>query len=55
MVEIAALLIGLLIAAGGLYYLMKEKADQEARKIYGITLIAGVVITSTAAVKMFWL
>lgn len=44
MVKIIGMIIGLLIAVGGLYYLIKEKEDKEARKIYTIALIAGIVV-----------
>lgn len=45
-----ALLIGLLVLAGGLYYLSKEKQDAESKKIYGITAAAGAVVTVIAVV-----
>lgn len=53
MFEIVALLVGVLLVGGGLYYLTAEKSDHEARKIYKITLVAGVIIAAAAAAKLF--
>lgn len=39
-VSIIGSIIGILVAAFGIYYLIKEKDDKESRKIYGI--ISGV-------------
>lgn len=39
-------IIGLLVAAIGIYYFIKEKQDAESRKIYGTASIAGVLIFS---------
>lgn len=44
MIPIIACLAGLLILGGGLYYLVREKADQESRKICLLTALAGAVI-----------
>lgn len=41
---IIGLLIGILIMGAGIYYLVIEKQDKEARKIYGITTVAGLII-----------
>ena len=47
--NIVALIIGILILGGGLYYLSKEKQDQESRKIYGIvSMIGGVIVVAFA-------
>lgn len=46
MISVIACLAGLLILGGGLYYLVREKADQEARKIYLFTALAGAVIAA---------
>ncbi|MDO4315002.1 MAG: hypothetical protein Q4C45_04440 [Oscillospiraceae bacterium] len=51
--SIIILLVGLLILGGGLYYLVKAPADQESRRIYGITAAVGAVIVIAAVVKMF--
>ena len=40
--NIIGFVIGILILIAGIYYLVKEKADKESRKIYGITTAAGV-------------
>ena len=52
MISLLALLIGLAVLAGGIYFLLREKEDPESRKIYLITTLAGVVIFAGAAVKM---
>lgn len=43
-VKVIALLIGILIMGAGIYYLVTEKNDKEARKIYMITTIVGLAI-----------
>lgn len=50
--NIVALLIGLMILGAGIYYLMKEKEDKESRKIYGITILVGAVITVLILVRV---
>lgn len=44
---VIALVIGVMIFLGGLYYLQKEKYDAD-RKIYLITVIAGAIIVAVA-------
>lgn len=51
-VKIIGLVIGVLVAAFGLYYLAKEKNDPESRKIYGIASAAGVVLAVVMAVLL---
>ena len=43
-VKIIGMVIGVLILAAGLYYLVKEKEDAESRKIYTVVSIAGGVV-----------
>ena len=38
------IIIGAMILGAGIYYLVKEKADKEARKIYPITTVAGAIL-----------
>lgn len=52
-VPIVACVIGILLIIAGVYYLAKEKADSESRRIYAITLLVGVVITAVALIKLF--
>lgn len=47
------LVIGVIILIGGLYFLIKEKKDREAQKIYIITSIIGALITIGGVVKIF--
>lgn len=43
-VKIIGMVIGVLILAAGLYYLVKEKEGAESRKIYTVVSIAGGVV-----------
>ena len=47
------LLVGVMMAAAGLYYRVKDKDDAESRKIYGIVALIGMALTAAMAVKMF--
>lgn len=48
-------IIGLLIAAIGIYYFIKEKQDVESRKIYGVASIAGALILIFSIIKLLFL
>jgi uncharacterized membrane protein YhfC len=48
-------IIGLLVAAIGIYYFIKEKQDAESRKIYGTASIAGVLILIFSIIKLLLL
>lgn len=50
-ITIFALVAGLAILGGGLYYLVKDKEDRESRKIYLITALVGAAITIGAVMK----
>ena len=50
--KIVGILIGALILGAGIYYLVKENADREARKIYTITTVAGAPILTGAIPKL---
>lgn len=50
---IILLLIGILIAGAGIYYLTQEK-DPEFRKIYTVTLVAGLVVLAFSIFKLFF-
>jgi DNA helicase HerA-like ATPase len=49
---IVGLIIGAMILAGGLYYLIKEKHDMESRKIYGIASAAGGILLVAMFIKL---
>ena len=51
-IKIIGLIIGVLVLGAGIYYLAKEKADKEARKIYTITTVAGALILAGAILKL---
>ena len=52
-ISAVVLLAGLAILAGGAYYMVKEREDQESRKIYLITAVVGVVVAVGGAVYLF--
>lgn len=52
-IEIIAVLIGIMLVCAGTYYLIKEKHDAESKKIYTVTLLIGIVIVISALVKIF--
>ena len=52
-ITIALLIIGIMVLAGGLYYLIKEKNDKESRGIYTVTTVIGAVIVIGAVMKIF--
>lgn len=47
--KIIGLVVGLLVLAVGVYYLVKEKNDPESRKIYGVISAVGGVVTVVCA------
>ena len=51
--NIIGLIVGVMILGVGIYYLIKERNDKEARNIYKITTIIGAVITAAIIIKMF--
>lgn len=51
-ITIIGIIIGTMILGAGIYYLVKEKADEEARKIYTITTVAGAIILAVAILKL---
>lgn len=51
MLTIAAIVLGAIILAGGLYYLVKGRADAEERRIYLVTALVGAVILAAAVIK----
>lgn len=52
LIKILGLIIGILVLCAGLYYLIKEKADPESKKIYGIVIAIGAVIAAVCAVLL---
>lgn len=47
--KIIGLVVGLLVLAVGVYYLVKEKNDSESRKIYGVISAVGGVVAVVCA------
>lgn len=52
-ITIALLVIGIMVLAGGLYYLIKEKQDKESRRIYSVISVIGTVIAIGSVIKLF--
>lgn len=52
-IGIIGVIIGILLFAAGLYYFLKEKDDAEARKIYLVVMVIGVIIIAAALIKLF--
>lgn len=51
-ITIIGIIIGTMILGAVIYYLVKEKTDREARKIYTITTVAGALILAGAILKL---
>lgn len=52
-IGIIGLIIGILVAAAGIYYLNKEKHDPESKKIYSVITVIGLLVAIVMAVKIF--
>jgi hypothetical protein len=50
--NIIGLIIGILILGAGIFTFIKEKTDRESRKIYGITMGAGGIITLFCIIRL---
>lgn len=55
MIAVVAALIGIMIFGVSVYYLVKEKSDKEAKKIYTISSLIGAVVAIGALIGMFFL
>ena len=51
-IRILALLVGILILGGGLFYLAREKSDREARRVYTVTAAVGALLTAGALLAL---
>ena len=54
LVPVPGIIIGLLVLAAGIYFLVKEKADPESKKIYTIVTLIGAVITAAALLMLIF-
>ena len=52
LVPVLGIIIGLLVLAAGIYFLVKEKADPESKKIYTIVTVIGAVIIVAALLML---
>ena len=52
MIAVAALIIGMAVLFGGIYYRLKEKKDPEAGRIYTITAVVGAVMAAGGVMKL---
>lgn len=50
--NIIGLVIGILLLIAGVIYLVKEKEDQDARKIYMVTALIGLIVTIFMVVRL---
>lgn len=44
-------IIGIMILVAGIYYMVKEKDDKEARKMYSVVAVIGGVIVAVMLIK----
>lgn len=51
-IGIIGLIISILVAVAGIYYLGKEKNDPESKKIYGTITVIGVVVAIVMIIKI---
>lgn len=51
-IGIIGLIIGILVAVAGIYYLGKEKNDPESKKIYRTITVIGVVVAIVMIIKI---
>lgn len=51
-IKLIGLVIGVLVFGAGFYYRAKEKADQEAQKIYTLAGVAGGVVAVVCSVLL---
>ena len=51
-IGIVGIVIGIMVLAAGIYYLIKEKTDKESRKIYGIISAIGAVVEIASIVVL---
>ncbi len=51
--SILVIIIGAMIAAFGLYYLITERQDPESRKIYTIVSLIGGIIFIAMLIRLF--
>ena len=52
LISIIGMIIGALVLAAGIYYLVKEKNDPDSKKIYGTISAVGAVIFISMLVKL---
>ena len=51
-IAIIGIIIGLLVAGAGIYFLKENKNDAESKKIYSIVIAVGIVIAAAAGVYL---
>ena len=54
LVPVLGIIIGLLVLAAGIYFLVKEMADPESKKIYTIVTLIGAVIIVAALLMLIF-
>ena len=51
MITMIGMVIGVILAAAGIFYLIKERHDPESKKIYTCVTITGVLFAAIAAIS----
>ena len=54
LVPVPGIIIGLLVLAAGIYFLVKEMAVPKSKKIYTIVTVIGAVITAAALLMLIF-
>ncbi len=52
--KIIGLIIGILVLAAGVYYLIKEKNDPESKKIYSVVSVIGGAVAVVCALLLLF-
>ena len=52
--NVIGLIIGIMILAAGIYYLVKERHDAESKKIYTVVTVIGLVVTIVVGSSGYW-
>lgn len=51
-IAILGIVIGLLVAGAGIYFLKENKNDVESKKIYSIVIAVGIIVAAAAGIYL---
>ena len=51
-IAILGIVIGLLVAGAGIYFLKENKNDAESKKIYSIVIAVGIIVAAAAGIYL---